>query len=78
VTTPAPVPDGDYDAIVVDARPSASRDGVTLELTILDGEHKGAVVEVSSTDIDDDPVFLLAIPARLVVADGTPTVTLEP
>ena len=72
------MPDGIYDAIVVDAHLSTTNEGVTLELAILDGDHKGAVVEVASSELDDDPVFLLGIPATLVVADGTPAVTLEP
>lgn len=78
MTTPAPIPDGTYDAIVVDAHPSSAGDGTALELTILDGEHKGAVVQVAGEAVDDDPVFLLGTPATLDVEDGTPRVTLEP
>jgi hypothetical protein len=66
------LPDGIYDAIVVDAEPGR------LELTILGGEHKGEVVGLRSTDLAADPTSLLGIPATLTVADGVPTVELEP
>ncbi len=78
MTTPAPIPDGTYDAIVVDAHLPSTGVGTVLELTILDGEHKGAVVQVTSDAVDDDPVFLLGIPATIVVEHGDPEVTLEP
>lgn len=78
VTSSAPLPDGSYDAIVLDATTDADSPGVHLELTVLDGEHKGAVVEVATDDIDDDPITLLGIPATLTVTDGHPAVTLEP
>lgn len=77
MTTPAPLPDGTYDVIVVDAH-LAPTGGVSIELAILDGEHKGALIEVTSSTITDDPVFLLGTPATLVVAGGQPEVTLEP
>lgn len=73
----APLPDGRYDAIVVDASTTTSGE-VLLELTILDGEHKGAIVQVTGQRGDDDPLFLLGIPGTLVVDNGTPHVTLEP
>jgi hypothetical protein len=74
---PEPVPDGRYDAIVVDAAPN--EDGTTrVELTILDGPHKGEVVVVRARGLAGDELDLLGIPATLTVADGAPRVALEP
>jgi hypothetical protein len=70
------LPDGSYDAIVVDAE---AVDGVVaIELTILGGDHKGEVVGLRSPDLDGDPALLLGIPATLTVSDGVPKVSLEP
>lgn len=68
--------DGTYDALVFDA--DDAEGGVAVELTILAGEHKGAVVSVVSQDWAGDALDLLGIPATLVVADGRPQVTFEP
>jgi hypothetical protein len=70
--------DGSYDALVVDA--AAGDDGwCRIELTILGGPHKGEVVSVRTAAVDDDQALdLLGIPATLVVAGGTPSVTFEP
>ena len=70
------LPDGSYDAIVVDAE--AVDDVVAIELTILGGEHKGEVVGLRSPDLEADPALLLGIPATLTVTDGVPKVELEP
>ena len=70
------LPDGSYDAIVVDAE--AVDGGVGLDLAILGGEHKGEVVSLRSPDLATDPAMLLGIPATLTVTDGVPKVGLEP
>lgn len=73
--------DGTYDAIVVDAEPGVDAGTVRLELAIAAGPHKGEVVTVTGSDpayASSDPLDLLAIPATIVVTDGTPAVTLEP
>ena len=71
--------DGTYDALVFDADDDPERDGgVTVELTILAGEHKGAVVSLRTDVWSGDALDLLGIPATLTVADGTPTVVFEP
>ena len=67
--------DGTYDAIVVDATDAA--DGITVELTILAGAHKGEVVSLTATALTGDPLDLLATPATLTVVDGEPTLRLE-
>jgi hypothetical protein len=70
--------DGVYDALVVDAEPTG--DGwCRVELTILDGAHKGEVVAVRTDGVADDAALdLLGIPATMVVAGGVPNVTFEP
>lgn len=74
---PPPLPDGAYDAIVVDAH---DRDDgtVTLELTVLAGPHKGEVVEVRGPAGGGDAIEVLGVPATLTVAGGHPSVVLEP
>ena len=71
----AVLPDGSFDAIVVDA----TRDGpsVHIELTIIAGDRKGEVVTVAATGIDRDELDLLGVPATIVVRDGAPDVRLE-
>jgi hypothetical protein len=73
------LPDGTYDAFVVDARvegEDASK--VThLELTITAGDHKGEVVSVAATGLAGDELELLGMPATLVIADRAPTVTID-
>jgi hypothetical protein len=72
--------DGTYDAIVVDAEPGPTAGSVRLELAIAAGPHKGEVVPVTGADArwaGRDPLDLLAVPATIVVVDGTPAVTLE-
>jgi hypothetical protein len=70
------LPDGSYDAIVVDA--SATEGGATaLDLTVLSGPHKGEVVTVRAEGLGLDDHELLAVPATLTVRDGEPSVHLE-
>lgn len=73
-----PLPDGVFDVLVLDADRGDDEPAVALELTIVSGEHKGAVVSVSATGVDHDPLDLLGIPATLTVEGGRPAVRLEP
>lgn len=76
-TPPPPLPDGRYDAIVVDAE--ALADGaVSLTVTVLAGPHKGEVIELRGPGGERDPVESLGVPATLTVTDGQPRLTLEP
>ena len=75
-TVVAVLPDGRYDALVVDARDEG--DGTFhLEVTITLGEHKGDVVHVRGPVPGRDELDLLATPATLVVAGGEPSVSLD-
>ena len=69
------LPDGTYDAIVVDAE--EDEHGARMELTITAGTHKGEVVAVRSEGGTFDPLDVLGLPARLVVANQTPRVELQ-
>jgi hypothetical protein len=70
------LPDGSYDAIVIDA---VDDGGIArLELTILAGEHKGEVVNLASPNLAGDPSLLLGVPATITVDGGAPKVELEP
>ena len=71
------LPDGSFDVIVVDAHDGPEPGSVALELTLLAGEHKGEIVRVTASGIDQDPMDLLAVPGTLVVEDGAPRVVLE-
>ncbi|HEY8527710.1 MAG TPA: hypothetical protein VIL48_22280 [Acidimicrobiales bacterium] len=69
--------DGTYDALVVDAEPRD--DGaVSIDLTVVSGPNKGEVVTVLARNLAGDPVDLLGVPATLTVADGAPSLRLEP
>jgi hypothetical protein len=68
--------DGTYDVVVIDAE-AADGGGVSLELTVLAGTHKGELVRVTASAMTRDPLDLLAVPATLVVTDGQPRVQLE-
>lgn len=71
------LPDGTYEAMVIDADEGPAPATVVLNLTVLTGPHKGDLVPVTVSGLDRDPLDLFAVPALLVVADGLPTVTLE-
>jgi hypothetical protein len=70
------LPDGTYEVLIVDAH--AGDDGVvSVELTITSGEHKGEVVNLRGRFPGRDELDLLAAPARLVVSEGQPRVTID-
>jgi hypothetical protein len=69
--------DGTYDVVVVGVEP-AEAGGVSLELAIAGGEHRGEVVPVLHHDPPAEPLDLLGIPGTLTVAGGEPRLSLEP
>ena len=80
---PAPLlPDGTYDAFVVDATehdPGTDPTSrvVHLDLAITAGEHKGEVLALTAAGLRRDPLDLLAAPGTLVVEGGAPRLQLE-
>ncbi len=72
-----PLPDGSYEAMVVEVSPPAEGRGARLELALLDGEHKGDVVHVRSPGLDPDDLSLLGRVARVTVVAGVPGVRLD-
>ena len=72
-----PLPDGSYEAMVVDISPVAEGRGARLELALLDGSHKGEVVLIRSPGLDPDDVDLLGAGARVTVVAGVPGVRLD-
>jgi len=74
------IPDGTYDAFVVDAEAGLADDGtghMHLDLTILSGEQKGNVVSVTAAGLPGTVIDLMGMPATLTVADGRPSVRLD-
>jgi hypothetical protein len=69
------LPDGRYDAFVIDA--TAEGAAMHLELTVVAGDHKGEVVTVAAAGLGRDEIDLVGLPATLVVAGGIPAVTIE-
>lgn len=70
------LPDGRYDVFVVDADEADDGTVTALELTVLAGAHKGAVIRLGAPmgrAIHD----VIGTPGTLVVTDGTPKLTLE-
>jgi hypothetical protein len=75
------LPDGLYDAIVIEAEQVADGD-VRLELTITLGPHIGRVIALRGRHVDArkrrtavelDALQLLGVPGTLTVREGTPT-----
>ncbi|CAN5247769.1 hypothetical protein BH20ACT3_BH20ACT3_17910 [soil metagenome] len=71
------LPDGTYDAIVVDATDGVDAGDVVVQLAVAAGEHKGEVVTITASGLGRDPLELLAVPATLVVRNGAPELSLE-
>jgi len=74
------LPDGSYDAFVVDViheTDGAGRLHTHVELTVVAGEHKGLVLQVATDASIGSFEDLVGLPATLLVADGTPSVTID-
>jgi hypothetical protein len=67
----APIPDGRYDAFVVDT--TSRDDKLVIALTILSGEKKGEVVDVATTEMHDE-VAVIGLPCSLLVENGAPRI----
>jgi hypothetical protein len=75
------LPDGTYDAIVIDAEERENAD-FRLELTITLGPQIGRVIALRAHHVDTrrrsagtslDPLELLGIPGVLIVREGVPS-----
>jgi len=75
----AALPDGRYDAVIVDAEGVDGDDRlISLDLAIAGGEHRGEIVTVTASGLAvRDPIDLLAVPVTLTVDDGNPSVRLD-
>jgi hypothetical protein len=74
------IPDGTYDAFVVDAESGLADDGTEhmhLDLTILSGEQKGNMVSVTAAGLPGTEIDLMGMPATLTVVDGVPVVRID-
>lgn len=77
-TVAAVLPDGTYDIFVVDAAAGDQPGAMRLEVTVLDGPHKGEVVSMCATGFGADELDALGTPGTLTVRDGAPSLVLEP
>ena len=77
----AMLPDGTYDAIVIDAEQAENAD-IRLEITITLGPHIGRVIALRGHHVDTRrrisptgfyPLDLLGIPGVLIVGGGVPS-----
>jgi hypothetical protein len=74
--TAAPaLPDGSYDALIIDATRRESE--VRVELTIIAGTHKGEVVSLIATGVAGDELDLVGLPATITVTAGGPRVVVD-
>lgn len=73
------IADGTYDAFVVDVEDTSTGDDRShvLELTILNGDHKGELVSVTAKGLRRSDIDLLGMPATLTVAGGEPSVRID-
>jgi hypothetical protein len=76
MSAPPVLPDGTYDAFVIDAEVQGGG-RTALELTIVAGELKGEVVEITAVGLAGDDIALLGMPATITVTDGSPHVRID-
>jgi hypothetical protein len=78
--TVEPLPDGQYDVIVVDADTvddTTAPPAVRLELALTGGPHKGDVLVLRATGLAREPLELLGLPGTLMVRDGVPNLRMD-
>ena len=77
---PAPLPDGDYPVLVIDVEEGMTDDGTSvshLEVTVLAGEHKGAVIPLSAVGLVGSFIELIGLPGTVTVADALVSFALD-
>jgi hypothetical protein len=74
------LPDGTYHAFIVDAEEGVADDGAELlhlAITVLTGEHKGEVLDLTAARLGRTSIDVIGMPATLTVADGTPHLEID-
>lgn len=74
------LPDGTYQAFIVDAEEGLADDGTErlhLAVTILTGDHKGEVLDLTAEGLGRTSIDVMGMPATLEVGDGVPRLTID-
>lgn len=73
------IADGSYDVFIVDAAEvgGPGQDQMSLSMTILVGEHKGAVVDLTAVGLGWSSIDLIGMPGTLTVTNGNPSLTID-
>lgn len=71
-----PITDGRYEVFILHAA-IVDQNTMSIEMTMVSGDDKGAVVALRGPHLARDPVSLLGLPATLVVDAGVPRVVLD-
>jgi len=76
---PAPLPDGAYDAIVINADDLPTEGGTTtvIELTITSGAHRSLTFALTAPVRLGEPTDLIGMPATVTVTGGEPSVRID-
>ena len=70
------IPDGTYDVFIVDAE-DVGDDTLRLAVTILGGDLKGDVVDITATGLGVDVIDAMGMPGTLTVDAGTPSLRID-
>jgi hypothetical protein len=74
----SPLPDGSYDAFVINADDLPGPVVTTaLELTITSGEYRSETMALTAPTRLGEPVDLIGMPATLTILGGSPSVRID-
>ena len=71
------LPDGTYDVFIVDADETSTDDTLRLSVTIVGGDHKSDVVDLTATGLGVDAIDAMGMPGTLTVSGGEPTLEID-
>ena len=71
-----PLPDGDYDVLIVDVD-VGDHQQIRVDAVITAGSHRGEIVSLRTSAMQQDPLGLMGLPACLRVIDGTPNLEMD-
>ena len=71
-----PLPDGDYDVLIVDVD-VGDQQQTRVDAVITAGPHRGEIVSLRTSGMQRDPLGLMGLPACLRVNDGTPNLEMD-